>query len=279
MTAYAIGDLQGCLEPLQRLLLKIDFNPSRDRLFFAGDLVNRGPSSLEILRFIRGLGRSAVTVLGNHDLHLLASARSGRFGRRDTLAEVMRAPDRDELLAWLTAQPLAYHDPQSGVLLIHAGVPPQWDRAQTLALAEEASTAIRDTDGGGFLSQMYGDEPDRWRDSLRGIPRLRFIVNCLTRLRYCDAQGRVHLKPSGTPGTQPAGLLPWFEVPDRRTASDTLVFGHWSTLGQVHWPQAKVYGLDTGCLWGGCLTALNLDTWDTIGVPCPQYQQPSAHEG
>ena len=279
MTSYAIGDLQGCLEPLQRLLLKIDFKPTRDRLLFAGDLVNRGPASLEVLRFIRSLGNAVVTVLGNHDLHLIASAHSGRFGSRDTLAPVMQAPDRDELLAWLVRQPLAYADPQSGALMIHAGVPPQWDRTQTLMLAEEASAALNGPHGADFLLQMYGNEPDCWQENLRGVPRLRFIVNCLTRLRYCDASGRVHLKPSGAPGTQRAGLLPWFQVPGRKTAGDTLVFGHWSTLGQVHWPQAHVYGLDTGCLWGGCLTALNLDTWATISVDCPQYQQPSVHEG
>lgn len=279
MTSYAIGDIQGCLEPLQRLLRKINFKPTRDRLLFAGDLVNRGPASLEVLRLIRSLGESAVTVLGNHDLHLIASARSGRFGKRDTLDRLMQAPDRDELLAWLIRQPLAYDDPHSGVLLIHAGVPPQWDRAQTLALAQEASAAISGPDGVDFLSQMYGDEPDFWQETLRGVPRLRFIVNCLTRLRYCEPDGRVQLKPSGAPGTQPTGLLPWFKVPHRRTAGDTLVFGHWSTLGQVHWPQARVYGLDTGCLWGGCLTALNLDNWSTVSVDCPQYLQPAGHEG
>lgn len=278
MTAYAIGDLQGCFEPLQRLLIKIEFSPSRDRLLFAGDLVNRGPQSLEVLRFIKSLGSAATTVLGNHDLHLIAGARSGHFGSHDTFGEIMRASDCNELLDWLLAQPLAYEDLDSGVLMIHAGVAPQWDRAQTLALAQEVRVALNGPKGDKFLAQMYGNDPDIWDEHLRGVPRLRFIVNCLTRLRYCEADGRIRLKPSGTPGTQARGLIPWFEAPGRKTAGDTIVFGHWSTLGKVHWPQAQVYGLDTGCLWGGCLTALNLSTMQTISVDCEQFQKPSGKD-
>jgi bis(5'-nucleosyl)-tetraphosphatase (symmetrical) len=279
MPNYAIGDLQGCLDPLQELLQRIAFDPIRDRLLFAGDLVNRGPQSLQVLRFIRSLGKAAVTVLGNHDLHLLAATHGGRFRANDTFDEIMRAPDRDELLDWLMQQPLAHEDPQSGALLIHAGVPPQWDRAQVLSLAQEVSATLTGPGGGELLTQMYGNEPDRWSEGLRGLPRLRFIINCLTRLRYCESDGRVRLKPSGAPGTQPQGLLPWFEAPGRKTAGDTIVFGHWSTLGRVHWPQARVYGLDTGCLWGGCLTALNLESWATTSIDCRQYQQPSVHDG
>lgn len=278
MTTYAIGDLQGCFEPLQRLLGKVGFSPSRDRLLFAGDLVNRGPQSLEVLRFIKSLGKAATVVLGNHDLHLIAAAHSGQFGPNDTLAEIVRAPDHQILIDWLMAQPLAHADPDSGALMIHAGLPPQWDRQQALALAQEVSEVIAGPKGDQFLAQMYGNEPDIWDERLRGIPRLRFVVNCLTRLRYCEANGRIRLKPSGTPGTQAKDLIPWFEVPARRTAGDTIIFGHWSTLGKVHWPQAKVYGLDTGCLWGGCLTALNLDSMQTISVDCAQYQKPGAKD-
>lgn len=278
MTTYAIGDLQGCFEPLQQLLRKIDFSPQRDRLLFAGDLVNRGPQSLEILRFIKSLGKSAVTVLGNHDLHLIAAVRTGHFGPHDTLGEIYRAADRDELIDWLIEQPLAYEDADSGVLMIHAGLPPQWDRQQTLALAQEVSATLTGSKSDKFLAQMYGNEPDIWDPQLRGVLRLRFIVNCLTRLRYCEADGRIRLKSSATPGTQSSGLIPWFEVPGRKTASDTIVFGHWSTLGKVHWPQAQVYGLDTGCLWGGCLTALNLTTMQTINVECRQYQKPGTKD-
>lgn len=278
MTTYAIGDLQGCFEPLQRLLQKLGFSPQRDRLLFAGDLVNRGPQSLEVLRFIKSLGSAATTVLGNHDLHLIAGARNGSFGSNDTFGEIMRASDCNALLDWLLAQPLAYGDADSGTLMIHAGVPPQWDRAQTIELAREVGVALNGTKGEKFLSQMYGNEPDTWDEQLQGIPRLRFIVNCLTRLRYCEANGRIRLKPSGTPGTQASGLMPWFEVPGRKTSKDTIVFGHWSTLGKVHWPQAQVYGLDTGCLWGGCLTALNLTTMQTISVDCEQFQKPGSKD-
>ena len=278
MTHYVIGDLQGCLQPLQKLLSQLSFSPKRDHLLFCGDLVNRGPESLQTLRFIQSLGKSATTVLGNHDLHLLASALSGEFGSKDTLQEVMQAPDYKQLLDWLIRQPLAWEDADTGVLIVHAGVPPQWDRHQTLALATEASKALQGSDGRKFLAEMYGDEPNLWSDDLRGIPRLRFIINCLTRLRYCDRQGRIHLKPKGAPGTQPKGLMPWFEVPGRRTAGDTIVFGHWSTLGAVSWPQSGIYGLDTGCVWGGCLTALNLQTRELIQVSCSQYQRPGAKE-
>lgn len=274
MTTYAIGDVQGCLAPLQALVQRLGFLPGRDRLLFAGDLVNRGPQSLEVLRLVKSLGPAAVTVLGNHDLHLLAAAHTGSFGAKDTLQPIMQAPDRDELLAWLRRQPLAHEDPASGALLVHAGVPPQWDRKMTLALAAEVNAVLAGPDSGRFLERMYGNEPDRWRPDLRDIPRLRFIINCLTRLRYCDAKGRIHLKPKGAPGTQPAGLLPWFGLPGRKTAGDTIVFGHWSTLGQVHWPEHRVYCLDTGCVWGRRLTALNLDTGELIAEDSPQYRQP-----
>jgi bis(5'-nucleosyl)-tetraphosphatase (symmetrical) len=278
MTTYAIGDLQGCFEPLERLLRKVGFSPARDRLLFAGDLVNRGPQSLEVLRFVKSLGPAATTVLGNHDLHLIAASRKGNFGPNDTFTEIMRASDCGQLLDWLLLQPLAYADTESGALMIHAGLAPQWDRAQALALAQEVSAMLNSSKGDRFLAQMYGNDPDIWDDELRGVLRLRFVVNCLTRLRYCEADGSVHLKPSGKPGTQSKGLMPWFEVPGRRTAKDTIIFGHWSTLGQVHWPQARVYGLDTGCLWGGCLTALNLTTMQTVSVDCEQYQKPSTKE-
>ncbi|HVT36023.1 MAG TPA: symmetrical bis(5'-nucleosyl)-tetraphosphatase [Nevskiaceae bacterium] len=271
MTVYAIGDLQGCLDPLQSLLAKLDFNVRRDRLLLTGDLVNRGPQSLEVLRFVRSLGKAATTVLGNHDLHLLAAAESGKFGPRDTLDSIMAAPDRDELLGWLRRQPLAHEDAETGALLLHAGVAPQWTRAQTLACAAEASSYLNSVNGDRFLRKMYGNEPDRWDENLGGALRLRFIVNCLTRLRYCRVDGSIDLKHKGPPGSQPDGLLPWFEVPGRKTARDTIICGHWSSLGRVHWPQARVYGLDTGCIWGNCLTALNLLTGELRSVACTQF--------
>lgn len=274
MTQYVIGDLQGCLEPLEKLLSKISFSPTRDQLVFCGDLVNRGPDSLGTLRYIQSLGHSATAVLGNHDLHLLAASQSGDFGSKDTLQAVMNAPDCANLLTWLIQQPLAWQDTRSNVLVVHAGVPPQWDRTQTLTLAQEASNALQSREGRQFLAQMYGDEPNLWNENLIGVPRLRFIINCLTRLRYCDERGRIHLKPKGAPGSQPKGLMPWFEVPGRKTADDTIIFGHWSTLGKIHWPQSNIYGLDTGCVWGGCLTALDLDTRELTSVGCDQYRQP-----
>lgn len=274
MATYAIGDVQGCHHELLSLLAAIGFDAARDRVVFVGDLVNRGPASLEVLRLVRGLGDAAVTLLGNHDLHLLAVAHGGRPGRRDTLNELLAASDCEELLDWLAAQPLAWQHPGTGMLLLHAGVPPQWSVAQTLELAAEASAAIAGADGPRFFARMYGDEPDRWRPKLRGIERLRFVVNCLTRLRYCDADGRLDLHPKGAPGSQPAGLLPWFEVPHRATASTPIVFGHWSTLGRVHWPQAQVYGLDTGCVWGGRLTALALESGELHSVASHRPRHP-----
>ena len=278
MTHYVIGDLQGCLAPLHKLLAHLSFSAKRDHLVFCGDLVNRGPASLETLRFIKSLGDAATTVLGNHDLHLLAAAQSGKFGTKDTLQDIMLAPDCTALLGWLIRQPLAWADPEGDALIVHAGVPPQWDRQQTLALASEASRALQGPEGKEFFAKMYGDEPSLWSDDLRGIPRLRFIINCLTRLRYCDNKGRIHLKPKGAPGTQAKGLVPWFEVPGRKTSGDTLIFGHWSTLGTVHWPQSRIYGLDTGCVWGGCLTALNLQTRELVQVGCAQYRTPGVKE-
>ncbi|HUP91898.1 MAG TPA: symmetrical bis(5'-nucleosyl)-tetraphosphatase [Solimonas sp.] len=279
MASYAIGDLQGCLDPLKRLLARLAFDPARDRLLFTGDLVNRGPQSLPALRYVRALGKAAVTVLGNHDLHLLAAARSGRFKGRDTLGELMAAPDRDELLAWLRERPLAYQDPASGALLVHAGVAPQWTARKLLALAAETAEVLNGKGGARFFENMYGDEPVRWSERLRGAARTRFVINCLTRLRYCTAKGDIDLKHKGPPGSQPARLLPWFEAPGRKTAADTIVFGHWSSLGQVRWQDGRIWGLDTGCVWGGCLTALNLATGETIKTDCTQYQKPDKGEG
>lgn len=271
MSTYAIGDVQGCFDELQALLIRIEFSPDRDRLLFCGDLVNRGPKSLEALRFARALG-SATMVLGNHDLHLLAVHEGGKCGRRDTLDAVLAAPDREELMDWLAHQPLAYRDPGSGILLVHAGLPPQWTGDEALHLAEELGAVIRNpVTRRSFLSGMYGDQPDEWTASLKGIRRQRFIVNCFTRLRYCSAGGKLDLRAKGVPGSQPEGLLPWFQVPGRRSEHETIAFGHWSTLGQVEWPEHSVYGLDTGGIWGGRLTALCLDDGRLHSVPGTPY--------
>lgn len=268
MATYAIGDLQGCLDPLQRLLERVKFDPARDQLWFAGDLVNRGPQSAATLRFVRGLGSLASVVLGNHDLHLLAVAQGRRKGKRDTLDELLAAPDCEEMLDWLRRQALLVEDAEHGVAMLHAGLPPQWSLAQARACAREAETALRSIDYPELLRQMYGDEPSMWDEALEGMPRLRFIINCYTRLRYCYPDGRIALEPKGAPDKQPPGLVPWFAAPRRRSVDFTLIFGHWSTLGKVAWPEHRVYGLDTGCVWGGSLTALRLDDGFIEAVGC-----------
>ena len=274
MAVFAIGDVQGCYDPLRALLDKLNYDPGTDRLWFAGDLVNRGPQSLAVLRFIKSLPH-VIAVLGNHDLHLLAVA-SGQAPRkkRDTFDEVLSAPDRDELLDWLRACPLVHHDAALGCVLVHAGVLPQWGLTEILQLAAEAGEFIRCSEGNELFTHMYGDTPDHWRDDLGGWARLRVIINAFTRLRYCDTHGRMDLRPKGRPGKQPPHLLPWFQVPGRMTRDMRIVFGHWSTLGV--WDADGVLALDSGCLWGGKLTAVRLDggTHPFTEVPCPQILAP-----
>ncbi len=274
MPTYAIGDVQGCYDALRRLLDRVRFDPNADRLWFAGDLVNRGPQSLETLRFVRNLGERAVTVLGNHDLHLLAIAHGDRPSRRDTLDDVLHSDDRDELLDWLRRQPLLHAPADSQYAMLHAGMPPQWTLANARRYAREVESRLRSDNYTDLLTRMYGDEPNLWNTSLRGIRRLRFIINCFTRLRYCDPDGRIDLKQKGEPGSQPSGFVPWFAAPHRRSAGTTLICGHWSTLGQVHWPEYEVYGLDTGCVWGQRLTALCLEDGSLHAVECERYSRP-----
>lgn len=267
MPTYAVGDVQGCHLELLSLLAEIRFDPVTDRLILVGDLVNRGPDSLEVLRLLLRLGDSAICLLGNHDLHLLAVAAGGVPGKRDTLQPILDAPDREPLLDWLRHRPLAWFEPHFKTLFVHAGLVPQWSHTQALLLAEEASSILRGTSWARLLKHMYGDHPDRWDPRLAGVDRTRFVINCLTRLRYCDDSGRLDLHPKGRPGTQAAHLHPWFQVPHRASSDVQVVFGHWSTLGQVHWAQDKVYGLDTGCIWGGQLTCLCLDDGMLYSVP------------
>lgn len=273
MAIWAIGDIQGCFDPLQRLLERLKFDPAEDRLWFTGDLVNRGPSSLETLRFVKSLGDAALTVLGNHDLHLLAVAACQRQPHRhDTLHGVLDAPDAEELLDWLRRQPLFHRE--AGWVLIHAGLPPQWDIPTAGRLAREVEAVLRGADSEGFFAHMYGNGPDFWSEELSGWGRLRFITNCLTRMRFCDREGRLDLKEKGAPGAQPAHLRPWFEVAERRSRGARIVFGHWSTLG--FYAGEDCYGLDTGCLWGGELTALRLEDGavERRSVPCPVTRRP-----
>jgi len=278
MAVFAIGDVQGCYDDLRRLLERLNFNPTDDTLWFTGDLVNRGPKSLEVLRFVKNLGERAVSVLGNHDLHLLALAVGiDKPKSTDTLEAVLAVSDRDELLDWLRHRPLLHQDETLGYTLIHAGLPPQWDSATAQSCANELEYVLRGHDYLEFFKHMYGNRPDRWSSSLQGIERLRFIVNCFTRLRYCTPEGGLDLTFKGAPGTQPRGLLPWFMVPGRASAELHILFGHWSTLGEVK--GHNVYPLDTGCVWGGKLSALRLDGDDSGSwycVDCPGAQRPAA---
>ena len=274
MAVYAIGDIQGCYDELQSLLELIHFNPLHDQLWFAGDLVNRGPKSLETLRFIKDLGDRAACVLGNHDLHLIATAYGHPLDNDDhTLDAILCAPDRDELIDWLRQQPLLHHDDTLGYTMIHAGLPPQWDLALAQQCAHEVETMLRGDNITDFIEHMYGNKPRRWSDDLSSWKRLRFIVNCLTRLRFCDDQGRLKLKYKGSPGSQPPEYHPWFEMPERKSRGLNIVFGHWSTLGKRS--DAGIFPLDTACLWGGELTALRIDTapqW--FRLPCTGHQAP-----
>ena len=273
---YLIGDLQGCCDALARLLEKIDFSPSRDRLYLLGDLVNRGPDSLTTLRRLQSLGDAAQCLLGNHDLHLLATAAGVRAPHKgDTLDAILQAPDREALLEWLRRQRLAMG--AQGWLMVHAGVVPQWDAEQTLTLAEEVHALLRGPELAEFLPQMYGNEPDRWKEELEGVARLRFVINVLTRIRYCNAKGKLDFKTKEGLGTAPEGYLPWFDVPERRTAGHPIAFGHWSTLGLVQRPD--LLALDTGCVWGGELTAARVadgQALEIIQVPCVQAKKPGA---
>lgn len=274
MPTYAIGDVQGCDDELAELLQRIGFRADRDRLWFTGDIVNRGPSSLAALRRVHALGDNAVVVLGNHDLHLLAVARSAerRTKSADTLKEILAAPDRDRLLDWLESRPLAHHDAALGVAMVHAGLPPQWDLDAARSAAREVERALA-SDARGLYAHMYGDKPDRWDDSLTGYERLRFIVNCLTRLRYCTPDGRINLRLKDTPDKIPPPWLPWFRVPGRASANLPIVCGHWSTLGL--YLRDNVLAIDTGCVWGGKLCALRLDERaEPILVDCPAHQSP-----
>jgi bis(5'-nucleosyl)-tetraphosphatase (symmetrical) len=266
MALYAIGDLQGCYAPLRALLDAIAFDPARDRLWFAGDIVNRGPQSLECLRFVRSLGASAVVVLGNHDLHLLCVAAGVEKKRsRDTLEPVLAAPDRDELLAWLRARPLMHAE--DGYALVHAALLPEWTVAKARRLAAEVEYALQGPHHHELLARMYGDQPDRWDDSLTGFERLRATINAMTRLRMLDRSGAMALRFKGEPGEAAADLVPWFRAPGRANADHTIVCGHWSALG-LHM-QDGIVSLDSGCVWGRALTAVRLEDRAVFSVPCP----------
>jgi bis(5'-nucleosyl)-tetraphosphatase (symmetrical) len=266
MTRYAVGDVQGCFTPLQRLLERIKFDPACDQLWTVGDLVNRGPQSLECLRFFYELGDSARVVLGNHDLHLLAVAHGIRpLKRGDTLQPILDAPDCAELLGWLRRQPLLHRD--GSLTMIHAGLAPQWSITQAERLAGEIAAVLQSDRMLEFLHGMYGDTPTHWSDDLQGIARWRTITNYLTRLRFCTADGELDLQSKEGPGTAPPGFMPWFAVPNRKSAGATLIIGHWAML-MGNTQRDDVIALDTGCVWGNRLTLLNLETRALLSCEC-----------
>jgi bis(5'-nucleosyl)-tetraphosphatase (symmetrical) len=272
MAVYAVGDLQGCLDPLKCLLEKVAFDPSRDRLWLVGDLVNRGPQSLETLRFLYSIRESLVCVLGNHDLHLLAVGHNvSRLKKGDTLREILDAPDRDELLGWLRQQKLLHYDVEREVALVHAGIPPQWSLKKALKLAGEVEEALRDDNlFAPFLDGMYGNEPNKWDGDLQGATRLRVITNYFTRMRFCNAEGKLDLKGKEGADTAMPGYAPWFSHPERRTKGLKIIFGHWAAL-EGKSTEPGVIALDTGCVWGGSLTLMNVDTGVRLNCRCDEH--------
>jgi bis(5'-nucleosyl)-tetraphosphatase (symmetrical) len=279
MALYLIGDVQGCDAALQRLLDTLDFSPSRDTLYLLGDLVNRGPASAGVLRRLMGYGDSAHCLLGNHDLNLLAVAQCVRKPhRKDTLGCVLDAPDRHAMLHWLRHQKMAMllHRGDRPLLMVHAGVLPQWTAEQAMSLAQDVESVLQGAHAAEFYQSMYGDAPKCWSDALCGMDRLRVIVNALTRLRFCTADGEMEFETKEGAGGAPDGHMPWFDVPGRKTSGVSVAFGHWSTLGWLDRPD--ILSLDTGCVWGGALSALQFnlqdDSQQLIQIKCPAAQQP-----
>ena len=270
---YLVGDLQGCCDALERLLATLQFSPSRDRLWVLGDLVNRGPGSLATLKILHGLGAAVTCLLGNHDLHLLAVAEGIRApGRGDTISDILAAPQREAWIDWVRHRRMAAEAP--GWLLVHAGVAPQWDRAEVLALAAEIEAQLRGAELREFLRVIYGNKPRRWDAALQGADRWRFVINALTRMRFCAADGTLEFETKEGAGAAPSGFFPWFDVPGRRTADTPIAFGHWSTLGLITRPD--LLALDTGCVWGGKLTAVRIDGGrrEVVQVECEQAMAP-----
>ncbi|PHS71084.1 MAG: diadenosine tetraphosphatase [Methylophaga sp.] len=276
MAVYAVGDVQGCFDELLRLLGLINFDFQTDQLWLAGDLVNRGPKSAEVLRFAMAHKSSVKVVLGNHDLHLLATAAgvNEHHHYMDTMASVLEAEDSEQLLTWLRHQPLFHHDKSLGFSMVHAGLPPQWSLKKVRKRAREVEAVLQGDNWRDFFKHMYGNNPDEWSKKLKGWDRLRFITNCFTRLRYCHEDGRLALKFKGEPKDKPTGQVPWFDMPDRATGREKIVFGHWSTLGTGRY--GNVFSLDSGAVWGEQLTAVRIDQppyeWftieaDPIGLP------------
>ena len=270
MAVYAIGDVQGCYSELRRLLDHLNFDDAADTLWFCGDLVNRGNESLETLRFVKGLGDAALTVLGNHDLHLLALYHSGKvLAKKDTLFAVLNSDDTDELMAWLQTRPLLHQDKALSKVLVHAGIHPDWLVSDALGFAAEVEQVLQGSDSSFFFARMYGDQPDQWNDELSGMRRLRCITNVLTRLRFLSSDGRIDMHAKGGP-SQHQSLTPWFELNPRQVEADDIVFGHWSTLATGRY--GKHFAIDGGCVWGGDFVALRIDLEE------PQWASIACHK-
>ncbi|QUX90856.1 diadenosine tetraphosphatase [Marinomonas sp. A3A] len=268
MATYVIGDLQGCLTPLIQLLEQINYHPEQDKLWFAGDLINRGEESLETLRFIKSLGNNATIVLGNHDLHLLAVSHGyGKLKRGDTLAEILTAGDRDDLMDWLRHQPLFHYDEQLNTVMTHAGIPPCWDLKKAQTLAKEVEDKLKSDSVDDFFATMYGNKPDQWSEDLTGLDRLRAITNYLTRMRFCDENSKLDLESKEGINTATKGYAPWFNYPTKVPKDCHIVFGHWAALeGKTQ--KERIHALDTGCVWGGSLTALRLEDRQRFSTTC-----------
>jgi len=270
MSTYAIGDVQGCFAELMQLLDKINFDSIHDKLWFAGDLVNRGPKSLEVLRFVKSLGDKCVVVLGNHDLHLLAVVFGGhRFNDEDTFVDVLDADDKDELLHWLRSQKLSHYDKNLNFIMTHAGIPPFWDLSKTQQCAQEVEQMLQSDRYVEFFKHMYGNQPDNWQDDLLSWNRYRYITNAFTRMRYCDSEGRLNLTEKGPLGSQPMHLIPWYELLNSSWKEFNIVFGHWAALmGESNETciAKNIFAVDTGCYWGRKLTALQLETKQLFSV-------------
>ncbi len=270
MSLHIVGDLQGCLDPLKRLLDRLDYDPLKDELWFAGDLVNRGPESLDTLRYVRSLEGKVVSVLGNHDLHLLAVALGPhKPKKKDTIGAILAAEDRDQLLEWLRWRPLLHFDQARNLTLVHAGIHPHWSLDQARRLAAELEGVLRSDEITPYLAEMYGDKPGHWAELHGGIDRLRVITNCFTRMRFVDRKGRLELKYKGVIGGQPAGLMPWFEHPERNPGEGEVIFGHWAALGLYQ--GNGVTAVDSGCVWGASLSALTIEGGQRhfTSVECP----------
>lgn len=269
MSTYAIGDIQGCFEPFTRLLEKIQFDPKKDTLWLTGDLVNRGPQSLETLRFVKNLEYHAITVLGNHDLTLLAVALNAiPFDpKRHTFSDILAAPDKAILIHWLLHQPLIHHDASLEYTLVHAGLHPHWDLALAKSLAKEVEMILQSENPLPFFENLYGNTPNHWDPALTGFGRLRFIVNCFTRLRFCNLQGELDLKTTESAEKAPAGYLPWFAIPNRKSRDLKIIFGHWASL-EGKCAEPNVFALDTGCVWGNCLTAMRIEDGKRFTESC-----------